>query len=76
MTEKQATELLKAVAIILEKDMVTVETKLPEPHLDSLSRVELAMRIEDIFDTEMNDDATMRSSKTVGDIFKYCESIR
>jgi acyl carrier protein len=74
--KEQALEIMATLARILERENVTPETLLPKPHLDSLSRVELSASIEDVFGIEMNDDALLKSFKSVGDVLTYCESIQ
>jgi acyl carrier protein len=57
----------------LEEDLITPESSIVDDlGADSLDIVDLAMSLEDEFDTEIPDEA-IESIKTVGDVVRFIE---
>ena len=72
MTFEKITEIL-AEQLDADRDAMTLETKIADDlGADSLDLVDLAMSIEDEFDSELSDEA-LDKIKTVGDLAAYIE---
>ena len=57
-----------------QKDEITYETSFYELEADELDMVDIAMSLEDDFNTEITDEV-LEKFDTVGDIVKYLEEI-
>ena len=61
-------------ACALEEDNITLETRLQDISLDSLSFIECLVRVEEIFNIEFEaEELDMNGWETVGDILKEAE---
>lgn len=58
----------------IEKDEITPEISFYELDADELDMVDIAMSLEDDFNTEITDEV-LEKFKTVGDIVKYLEEV-
>ena len=71
--------LAKVKAIIsdlfwIEPDDITEDTTFEELEADELDMVDIAMSLEDDFNTEITDEV-LEKFNTVGDIVKYLEEV-
>lgn len=57
-----------------EKDDITPETSFYDLDADELDMVDIAMSLEDDFNTEITDEV-LEKFNTVGDIVKYLEEV-
>ena len=61
-------------ACALEEDNITLETRMQDISLDSLSFIECLVRVEEIFNIEFEaEELDMNGWETVGDILKEAE---
>lgn len=58
----------------IENDEITVETSFYDLDADELDMVDIAMSLEDDFNTEITDEV-LEKFNTVGDIVKYLEEV-